>query len=184
MSLTKENEFLGGFIAKEDCCRFYWCLMMEGTDTLDSYIVSLELAYRELIVLDTTYNTIDSSQRSAVDTLRSSFVELCDLQETACHQLYFQTSSRPQCCGSVGRPRFDVPAHKFAFLTEKRFSVPQIAELLGISVRTVCRRMTDAGLSIRACYANISDRELDECMKLGRLFKRSKGHISPRQGIV
>ena len=130
-------------------------------DTLDSYIVSLELAYRELIVLDTT-TQLNSSQRSAVNTLRSSLVELCDLQETACHQLYFQASSRPISCGIVGRPRFDVPSHKLAFLIENRFTVPQIAELLGISVRTVHRRMTDAGLSIRACYANISDRELDE----------------------
>ncbi|XP_041864795.1 uncharacterized protein LOC121654644 [Melanotaenia boesemani] len=40
-------------------------------------------------------------------------------------------------------------------------SVPCIAKLLGVSVRTVFRRMRDFGLSVSELYSSISDEELD-----------------------
>ena len=64
--------------------------------------------------------------------------------------------------GAVGRPAFGISSHQLKYLIENRFSVPQIAELLGVSVSTVRRRMSAFNLSIRATYAPINDDRLDE----------------------
>ena len=62
----------------------------------------------------------------------------------------------------VGHPRFDISQEQLSFLIETRFSVPQIADMIGVSVRTVRRRMSLFGLSIRQCYSDINDDMLDE----------------------
>ena len=63
--------------------------------------------------------------------------------------------------GLVGRPSFAVSHEQLSILIENGFSVPQIADMVGVSVRTIRRRMSEFGLSIRAQYSTISDTELD-----------------------
>ena len=63
--------------------------------------------------------------------------------------------------GLVGRPSFAVSSGQLQYLIENGFSVPQIADLIGVSVRTICRRMSDFGLFIRSQYSTVSDSELD-----------------------
>ena len=41
--------------------------------------------------------------------------------------------------GLNSRPRFDIPCNQLACLLEKQFSVPQIADIIGVSIRTVNR---------------------------------------------
>ena len=50
------------------------------------------------------------------------------------------------------------------FLVSK-FTAPQISEMLGVSLRTVCRRMSQYSLSVSASYADLTDDELDELVK-------------------
>ena len=45
-------------------------------DTLDSFIVSLEFVYRELIVLETTSQFIDPMQCEATDIVRNCLLTL------------------------------------------------------------------------------------------------------------
>ncbi len=79
--------------------------------------------------------------------------------------VYIQTGNVSQvqsvCSGLVGRPYFLIPQEKLAYLIENRFSVPEIADMLGVSVRTIRRRMSDFSLSVRAQYSCLSDCELD-----------------------
>ncbi len=63
--------------------------------------------------------------------------------------------------GSLGRPSFKIPVEQLQYLIENGFSVPELAEIIGVSIRTVRRRMSDFGLSIRAQYSLITDTELD-----------------------
>ena len=56
----------------------------------------------------------------------------------------------PVSTGLVGRPYFQILQDQLSYLIENGFSVPQIANMIGMSVRTVCRRMDDYDLSIRA----------------------------------
>ena len=45
-----------------------------------------------------------------------------------------------------GRPRFYIPCHQLAYLLENQFTVPEISEILQVSIQTVRRRMTEYGL--------------------------------------
>lgn len=134
--------------------------------TLDAFIVSLELAYRELVVLDTT-TRMSLSQRESCDIVRASLASFRMMQESNNHyQFLEQYCFLPVSSGLVGRPSFDIPSDTLVFLIENRFTVPQIADIIGVSVRTVRRRMTSAGLSIRQQYSSISSQELDDLVRV------------------
>ena len=64
-----------------------------------------------------------------------------------------------------GRPRFCVTSEKLQYFLGHGFTVPIIAKMLGVSVRTVRRKMTDFGLSSRARFSDISDSDLDAVVK-------------------
>ena len=62
---------------------------------------------------------------------------------------------------SRGRPRLDVSSTQLEYLLNLGLSCPQIASLLGVSLSTIRRRMTDCNLSVSSVYSQISDHELD-----------------------
>ena len=64
-----------------------------------------------------------------------------------------------------GRPRFCVTYEQLQYFLGHGFTVPIIAKMLGVSVRTVRRRMTDFGLSSRARFSDVSDSDLDAVVK-------------------
>ena len=64
----------------------------------------------------------------------------------------------------IGRPKFCIGLEQLSMLLEHRFSVPQIAEMLGVSISTIRRRMTEYGLSVAASYSSLSD-DLDALTK-------------------
>ena len=61
----------------------------------------------------------------------------------------------------AGRPKYILPQEQLEFLVERRFSVPQISKLLGVSPRTVERRLSDHSLSIRQTYTDMNDSDVD-----------------------
>ena len=64
--------------------------------------------------------------------------------------------------GQRGCPRYSIPRDQLDFLIGRCFSVVDIATLLGVSVRTVERRLFEFGLSVRLTYSNIDNEELDQ----------------------
>ena len=54
--------------------------------------------------------------------------------------------------GAVGRPKYEICKPSLIFLLENRFSVTQIAGMIGALVSTVRRRMSDLVLSVRALH--------------------------------
>ena len=66
--------------------------------------------------------------------------------------------------GTRGRPRFLIDQTQLENLLVLHFKVPQIASLLGVSIRTVRRRMDDIGLRVSDLFSEISDNELDVIM--------------------
>ena len=85
-----------------------------------------------------------------------------------------------------GRPRFDVPRNQLACLLEVRFTVPQIADILGVSVRTVRRRMAEYDLSVHILYSQLSDQQLDGIVReVQNQFptcgnRQMQGHVAAR----
>lgn len=60
-----------------------------------------------------------------------------------------------------GRPRLEIAADHLNSLLSTALPLERLAKLCGISRRTLNRRMKEHGLSVRGCYSNISDIELD-----------------------
>ena len=72
-----------------------------------------------------------------------------------------QLDKSPVLTGTVGRPCFQIPRDQLTYLIENGFSVPQISEMIGVSIQTIHRRMSEYGLSISAQYSILTDYELD-----------------------
>ena len=131
-------------------------------NVLDFYLLSVELAYRELVVLDLT-EVLTDIQKEAIDIIRQCLVttkkieRLNQLTELRSHT----STANLVCSGTVGRPMYDISEQSLAFLLESNFTVPQISLMFGVSVSTVRRRMSALGLSVRAYYSTISDSDLD-----------------------
>ena len=62
-------------------------------------------------------------------------------------------------CG--GAPKFCIPKHVLRDLIDEGFLIKDVSSLLGVSERTIYRRMHEFGLEVRK-FAAISDEELDE----------------------
>lgn len=60
-----------------------------------------------------------------------------------------------------GRPMFDISHEQLQQLVNIHFSLPEIAQLLGVSSWTVSRRLSSFGMAIRQRYSHISDGDLD-----------------------
>ena len=133
-------------------------------DTLDFFLLCIELAYRELLVLDITGH-LTQSQGEALEMVCWYFVIIKELEQLGHRQL--QESSAPidsvtlVHTGAVGRPRYDIPDHSLELLLEKRFTVPQMSSLFGVSMSTIRRRMTILGLFVRSYYPTMPETELD-----------------------
>ena len=63
--------------------------------------------------------------------------------------------------GERGRPIFHIGKEQLEYFLQHGFTGPDIAAMLGVSLRTVRRRISNFGLSIRGLYSNLSDVELD-----------------------
>lgn len=63
--------------------------------------------------------------------------------------------------GRRGRPKFIIDEDLLENMLYLHFKVPRIAKLLGVSVRTIRRRMSEAGLYASEYYSTMSDEQLD-----------------------
>lgn len=66
-----------------------------------------------------------------------------------------------EIAGPTGRPKLVVSEQHLTHLIELGLTVPCISKLLGMSTRTVERRMHEFGITIRGTYSHLTDEELD-----------------------
>ena len=66
---------------------------------------------------------------------------------------------------SLGRPQLDIQKEQLEYFLQMGFKCSQVAAIIGMSLSSIRRRMTDNGLSITSLYSNITDQELDLCIK-------------------
>ena len=142
--------------------------------------------YRDYLAKECLNGSLHSSERTVLEYLAEAYKEMCKYvdsrlirqEENVCPQQVQVLLS-----GAVGRPAFSISYHQLQYLIESRFSVPQIAGLLGVSVSTIRRRMSTYDLSIRSTYASITDERLDELVaSVQRLFpnwgnRQMYGHL-------
>ena len=112
-------------------------------------------------MLEATYQ-LNAEQLQATDIIRNSLSMLRSLSDLrSMPERDWHSQVHPVSTGLVSRPCFQIPRQQLSYLIENGFSVPQIADMIGVSVRTVCRRMDDYDLSICAQCSALSDSELD-----------------------
>ena len=130
-------------------------------DLFDSFILSLELVHRDVIA----QQTLDGHHvdNGACELIRQTIVTLAAMREMVQVVTDSSVTQVQQCVRvtAMGRPRFDINREQITFLLQNRFTFPQIADMLGVSVRTVRRRMSEISLSVSAHYADITDSDLD-----------------------
>ena len=145
-------------------------------------MLHLELVYRELLT------------QEQLDGHSSTITRACFMISTAIETLErLKMGSNNHCCrapvvqsGHVGRPRFDIPQEQMIALVENCFTGPQMAEIVGVSLSTIRRRMVLFQLSVSSEYTTMSDAELDNIIhEIKREFptcgnKQMLGHLYSR----
>lgn len=66
-----------------------------------------------------------------------------------------------EIAGLMGRPKIIVSEQHIRRLIEIGLTVPCISKLLGVSTRTIERRMQEFGITVRGTYSQLTDEELD-----------------------
>lgn len=122
----------------------------------------LEFTCRQELYLWDALNRHADAQpeiRLALQSLLSAVIE---------HNEHFQEVVRCSTVntvpGEMGRPRYDIEEERLKELLFLNLSVDCISKLLGVSTRTIQRRMADFGLSVRQRYSQISDEQLDQAI--------------------
>ena len=81
----------------------------------------------------------------------------------------YATTAVNLCCtdstGVPGRPRLVINTAVLESMIELGFSVVSIANVLGVSRSTVCRSLTETGLSASQKYCCISNCDLDDVVQ-------------------
>ena len=133
-------------------------------DLADGYLWRIEVAYREFVAMDALGMLGQSGPGvMALQCLAQAHMRMGRVVEELrlCNERPSNIQASVILSGAVGRPRFEISSSQLEFLIQTGFSVPQIAHLLGVSVSTVRRRMTNYNLSIRSTYCTLDDIELD-----------------------
>ena len=148
---------------------------------LDAQQVQLQLAFREVVAAEILHGF--SHAYTAVDLLREALSILrSEAEQSDQHRYQATILANP----TLGRPRFNIPYNPIAFLLESRFCVPRIADILGVSVRTIRQRMSEYGLSVQMFYSDISDTALNQIVEEIQLQfptcdnRQMQGHLLSR----
>ena len=110
------------------------------SNDLQTIIGKLDLVQRLAVTLDVddvVAEDVGSAYRKLVETEQSN-------------QVGYQAPLN--CGGRRGRPSYEISEEQLQFLLEQGFQVKQISSILGVSSRTVERRMSSFGLSISGRY--------------------------------
>ena len=111
--------------------------------------------------------------------------EIEENMEEACHTSYVANELPSQ--SRRGRPKFNIRKDQIEHLLHLHFTCPKIASLLGVSLRTVRRRMTEYGLSVSGLYSEISNCELVRLVNRIRSsfpncgYRMMNGHLHQRR---
>ena len=142
---------------------------------LDFLIYKLQQLYRVLITSDVADSVLES--------LGQCLNILASMQEDSHFTGY---RSETVTNSGRGRPRFEISRYQLEYLLKLGMNCPTIAACLGVSVRTVRRRMSEFGLSVSALYAPLSNADLDsvvsdiKCVFPNCGYRMLSGHLRSR----
>ena len=118
----------------------------------------IELVYRDLIAKEMS-GELEFAEQRALSLISEAYSRLRQFVQSI--ELLSPSLELQFLDGSVGRPRFHISFNQLETLISTHFTVPQIAQIIGVSVSTIRRRMSEYNLSIRSTYSTMSDTYLD-----------------------
>ena len=68
-------------------------------------------------------------------------------------------------CAGPGRPQYNISFEQLEHLLHLQFDCPTIASMLGVSLRTIRRRMAEYNMTVRLCYSDIADEDLVQTVR-------------------
>ena len=130
------------------------------SDHIDSVLYCIDWLYNSLVHYLGAYNSVS-------DELVGIVRDAKDLLQSLVHEYEAPNSCRTEqvSYGDRGRPKFDVSRDQLEFLLERGFSVPDVAHMLGLSVRTTERRLQEFNISSRQFFTIIDDQTLDRTLE-------------------
>lgn len=99
----------------------------------------------------------DSFPHAVVDGLREVIQVITEINQN--HQCV--NNNQEFESGKLGQPRIILSEECIEELIAMSLPVPCVAKLLGVSTRTIRRRMSEIGLSVKDKYSRVQDEELD-----------------------
>ena len=147
-------------------------------DKLNALVFHVDRLYRILLA-------VNSCSSDVVEAVGRSLRLLEDLNKAQTEKACGYTPQVLQKDGR-GRPKLDIKPEQLEHLLHLGFNCPKIADVLGVSLSTIRRRMSEFGLSVTALYSTITDQELDSLVsQIKRDFPNSgsrlmQGHLLSR----
>ncbi|XP_052258171.1 uncharacterized protein LOC127862912 [Dreissena polymorpha] len=105
-----------------------------------------------------------SAQFPECSSLLNDVIEIQDIIGSMKREQQEQNvTMRPSYDGSqrMGRPRFHIPKEQLELLLELRFTDADIANMIGVSISVIKRRLREYGLGRQNQYTTISNEDLD-----------------------
>ena len=125
--------------------------MSSAIEDVEGIVLQAELLLRDVTIIEEILEPEEGNLLfPAIGSLLESVRELADSY---------------RCSKSRGRQRIQVTEEQIATLLELHFSNRDIAGLLGVSARTIRRRIIEDGLEQDAEYSELQDGELDDFTK-------------------
>ncbi len=123
---------------------------------MDAHYVQLQLVYREIAAAELLGEPVTPALESVRQAIQFFEIALENHDGTS-----FGYEAQPLYDEAVGRPRYDIAFSQLSSLLEWGFTVPQISNIVGVSIRTVRRRMTAYNLTVRSHHSQMSDLDFD-----------------------
>ena len=150
-------------------------------DTLDMMLYKLDWIHAVLMRLCRVQHVPEAvfNQIVVAGSVLQEYFQNCNCNASApC------STTNPQ--HQRGRPSFDISMETLDCLLSRNFTVPDIASMLNVSVRTIRNRMTAYNLAVGNSYTRMTDDELDEQV-LGIMkefpntgYKHMMGHLKSK----
>jgi hypothetical protein len=121
---------------------------------IDNLVFQIQLLIRHMLVAAIPDTGVIESLSRAVSVLTNMLDSATDLECLPPVSYH----------GGKGRPKIIITSRQLIQLLSIVFTGPAIAEVIGVSLSTIRRRMSEYGLSIAALYTNISDADLDQAV--------------------
>ena len=131
-------------------------------DAIESVILRLDHLVVQLL---SVLHLIPILGEQLLSCFRGALVCLQEATETSRmsqnEHIGYNSLSVPASGYSRGRPRYDISRDQLEYFIDMGFTVPSMAEMLHVSVRTIERRLSAYSLRMRAVFSQLSDDDLD-----------------------